>query len=103
MLHGCAEVPWRYILEPYFFLLFATYPLTVLCRCAILQFMNHGHIVRLLEKCRGERTWKEVAVEIGVSESFLSRVRGGWCGPGEKILTFLNLREEISYVKLERK
>jgi hypothetical protein len=63
--------------------------------------MNHGHLVELLKKKRGDRTWGALAKEIGVSQSFLSRVLGGWCGPGKKIMAFLGLREETVYVKEE--
>lgn len=59
-------------------------------------------MVALLEKIRGDREWKTLAAEIGISESFLSRIRHGLCGPGPKVLAFLNLREKTVYVKVEQ-
>lgn len=63
--------------------------------------MEHAQVVEMLEKLRGYRSWKELAVEIGISESFLSRIRHRLCGPGPKVLAFLNLREETQYVKIK--
>lgn len=59
-------------------------------------------MVALLEKIRDDREWKTLAAEIGISESFLSRIRHGLCGPGPKVLAFLNLREKTVYVKVEQ-
>lgn len=64
--------------------------------------MDGTQVVVALEKIKGDRAWKELAAEIGVSESFLSRVRHGQCSPGAKILSFLKLEEKIVYVKAER-
>jgi hypothetical protein len=61
--------------------------------------MDAAQVIALLDKQRGQREWKMLAAEIGISESFLSRVRNGQCGPGPKILAYLGLREEIRYVK----
>jgi len=63
--------------------------------------MEHGQLVALLEKNRSGRSWKKLAEEMGVSESFLSRVRRGQCGPGPKILAFLKLEEKTVYVKAD--
>jgi len=65
-----------------------------------MYLMEHTQVITLLEKLRGDRTWKELAAEIGISEPFLSRIRHGLCGPGPKVLAFLNLREETVYVKI---
>lgn len=64
--------------------------------------MEQAQVVALLEKIRGDREWKTLAAEIGISESFLSRIRHGLCGPGPKVLAFLNLREKTVYVKVEQ-
>lgn len=66
------------------------------------ETMEHTHVIAMLEKIRGDREWKTLAAEIGISESFLSRIRHGLCGPGPKVLTFLNLQEKTVYVKTER-
>lgn len=79
-----------------------TFMFTQLRMCATLPCMNAAQLVALLEKRRGNRDWKALAAEIGVSDSFLSRVRNGWCGPGKKVLGFLGLREEITYVPVGR-
>jgi hypothetical protein len=67
----------------------------------ILAAMKDELVVVLLNKHRGDRAWKELAAEIGISESFLSRIRHGLCGPGPKVLEFLNLRGQTVYVKAE--
>jgi hypothetical protein len=65
--------------------------------------MDGAQIVKVLETLHGERgcTWKELAVEIGISESFLSRIRHRLCGPGPKVLAFLNLSQKTVYLKTE--
>lgn len=67
-----------------------------------MEPMDAAQLVTLLERLRGARDWKELAAEIGVSESFLSRVRHGKCGPGPKILAFLKLEEKTVYSKVEQ-
>jgi transcriptional regulator with XRE-family HTH domain len=64
--------------------------------------MDNAQLVSLLERLRGDRYWKELAAEMGVSESFLSRVRRGQCGPGPKILAFLKLEQKTVYTKAEQ-
>jgi hypothetical protein len=66
--------------------------------------LDNTQVIKLLETLRRERgcDWKVLAAEIGISESFLSRIRHGLCGPGPKVLAFLNLRETTVYVKVGR-
>ena len=64
--------------------------------------MDRAQVVKLLEKLRGARDWKELAAEIGISESLLSRVRSGVAAPGPKMLAFLGLRAKTIYVKVEQ-
>ena len=59
-------------------------------------------MIQLLEKRRAGRTWQDVAAEIGISASVLSRIRKGYAQPGNRLLAYLGLREETVYVKVEQ-
>jgi hypothetical protein len=69
-----------------------------------MHTLDNSQVIKVLETLRRERDcdWKVLAVEIGISESFLSRIRHGLCGPGPKVLAFLNLQEKTVYVKTGR-
>jgi hypothetical protein len=71
-------------------------------RTALANSTKYPQVVTLLEKHRNGRPWKVLAVEIGISESFLSRLRRNLCGPGPKVLAFLNLRQKTVYLKTEQ-
>lgn len=55
-----------------------------------------------LEKRRGDRTWLEVAKEIGCTAAFLSLVVNEKRGPGARILKYLGIEEQKKYVRMER-
>jgi hypothetical protein len=61
--------------------------------------VSQVHIIRELEKRRGERTWGVVAAEIGCTESHLSEVRSGKRAPGPKIREYLGVIRKVIYVK----
>jgi transcriptional regulator with XRE-family HTH domain len=67
--------------------------------------MNRGlsreELMQLLEKRLDGRLWSELATEIGISQSLLSRIRKGTATPSPKLLAFLGLREERIYVKAQ--
>ena len=64
--------------------------------------MSHIHIIRELEKRRGDRTWAAVAAEIGCTESHLSEVRSGKRSPGPKIRQYLGVTKKVIYVRTEQ-
>ena len=74
--------------------------LTRLRTCAILHHMiTRTQLVNELEKRRGDRTWAQLAEEIKISPSVLSRVLKGTAMPGPAILNFLGLVEKTVYDK----
>ncbi len=58
-------------------------------------------IIRELEKLRNGRTWGELAIEIGCTQSHLSEVIHGKRPPGPKIQKFLRVVRKVVYVKQE--
>jgi len=60
--------------------------------------MDSNQIVVLLEKKKGDSTWKELAKTIGCSTAYLSDVINGRREPGPRILSYLGL--EKSYRKV---
>lgn len=60
-------------------------------------------INRELEKRRGERTWADVAAEIGCSCSHLSEVLHGKRSPGPKVRKYLGLIRKVVFVKQAEK
>ncbi len=63
---------------------------------------TYDEIILMLKRHQGERTQRELAVDIGCSESYLSELLTGQKHePGEKILTYLGLNEVKEYVKQE--
>lgn len=66
-----------------------------------MRFMAQVNVIHELEKRRGERTWQEVAAEIGCTPAYLSMVLNGKRSAGRKITAYLQIQEKTVYVKLE--
>jgi transcriptional regulator with XRE-family HTH domain len=68
-----------------------------------MHTLDHSQVIKILEVLRKERgcDWKVLAVEIGISESMMSRIRKGTAAIGPKVLVFLNLSEKTVYVKVD--
>lgn len=54
----------------------------------------------LLERLSG-RTHAALAADLGVTQSYLSKVLAGDCNPGEKLLTEIGLRRFTCYIRKE--
>jgi transcriptional regulator with XRE-family HTH domain len=70
--------------------------------CGIFSLVNkkhytHAEVLQLLEKRQGERTQKELAEELGVSQQYLCDLYQGKRYVGVKILEALGMYREWSY------
>lgn len=63
------------------------------------RFLTADEVVDLMTKQRGERTLREYAAELGVTNQFLCDIFMRRRNPGEKVLAKLGLTQRVLYEK----
>jgi transcriptional regulator with XRE-family HTH domain len=61
------------------------------------KLLTREKLIALLKRRQGERTQKEFAAELGISEPFLSDIYNGKRDPGEKVLDQLGISSVTAY------
>ena len=69
---------------------------------ARVKQLTKAQVVELLRKKQGNRTARELAAELEVSEGYLSEIFSGTRRPGPMILEKLGLKEEAIYKQVSQ-
>lgn len=67
----------------------------------VTRKLSKDQVIGILRKRQGERTAKELAIELGITPQYLSDVFAGKRELGPSILSGLGLESEIVYVHKE--
>lgn len=59
--------------------------------------MSRDDVVKLMRKVQGDRTQRDFAVELGISQQYLCDIYKGAKDPGDTVLTALGLVRHVIY------